>query len=96
MILDLAVELFITTDLQDLIVAQLEHLRVDTWRQRHLDGILVLIHNAAGLTIFIKAQPLTTPPRQRQQLQLQLVGAIVIPVQLFFKEIAILRPLLQR
>ena len=37
-ILDLVVELFTTTVQLVLVVDQLEHLRVDTWRRRHLDG----------------------------------------------------------
>jgi hypothetical protein len=38
-------ELFITTDLQDLIVAQLEHLRVDGWKLHQIiGGVVLLIH----------------------------------------------------
>jgi hypothetical protein len=47
-ILDLAVELFITTDLQDLIVAQQELLLVIIWKLRLQGGMGVLIQLEGG------------------------------------------------
>jgi hypothetical protein len=56
-ILDLAVELFITTDLQDLIVAQQELLLVIIWKLRLQGGMGVLIQLEGGRMRHIK-QPL--------------------------------------